>query len=242
VSDSVTQSPEPNDGPVVPASLRRDVDTLDVAARDKARRLLDVTATELADMKQSWTADLLVVHEDFERACERIREERYEPARRDELLQAAREEFLGRVQRSFEKQSRQTSDYCLSLARRMRSAVVPPERRADAAQGRSAEAALLRELLEVSKRSYVADLLSRGDRREIADTWRRAERDSDTVTLDLISAQEGDDLPAGAAEYRRRKGVQMRLSDAEELVRWVQRERTVAHAVYDSIVEAISRS
>ena len=238
----MTQSLEHKDSPVVPASLRRDVETLDQEARDKARGLLDVTATEIADMKQSWTADLLAVHEDFERACERIREERYQPARRDELLQAAREEFLGRLQRGFEKQSRQTSDYCLALARRMRSAVSPAQRYPGASRSHSMEAGLLRELLDLSKRSYVADLVARGDRREIAESWRRAQRDSDTVTLDLISAHESDDLPAGATEYRRRKNVQTRLADAEELVRWVQRERTVAHAVYDSIVEAMSRS
>jgi len=241
LTDSATQLPEKKDRPAVPASLQRDVEALDDDARDRARRLLDVSATELADMKQSWAEDLLSVHEEFERACERIREERYQPVRRDELLQAAREEFLGRLQRGFEKQNRQTSDYCLSLARRMRAAVAPAERR-NASRSLSMEAALLRELLDLSKRSHVANLVARGDRREIADSWRRAESDNDTVILDLISAREGDDLPAGAIEYRRRKNVQRRVADAEELVSWVQRERTVAHAVYDSIVEAISRS
>ena len=213
---------------------------LDENERPPVRRLLDATSRELTVMKKAWIDEFLTVGEDFERASARVRAEKYEPARRDDLLKRERAEHLERLRQVLEKQSRQASDYCLALQRRMR-AVVASGTHARPAY-RSEEAKLLSRLLDLTTRRYAADVLARDDPREIARCWRDAESSDDTAIMDAISSHEAETLPEGVASYRSKREARGRIKSANELVHWVQRERTVVRAVYDSAAEAISRA
>ena len=225
---------------VISRSLDRDVEMLDAPARAKVRRLIDATAAELAEMKNDWVEDLLDVHADFDAACATIRAERYEPSRRDELLGRARAEHLDRLRQTFERQTRRTSDYCLALRKRLGVIANPmPDARARAS---SIEGRLLAELLDLTKRTHVDQAIARGDRAEIARFWQRAVAGNDLAVMDALSDGDPDVLPPEAVAHRHRLKARERIASADELTRWVQRERTVASAVYDSVAEAVSRT
>ena len=240
MSDRTSSARKTNQPVLISRSLDRDVEMLDPAARTKVRRLIDATAAELAEMKNDWVEELLDVHADFDAAGAEIRAERYEPSRRDELLGEARAEHLDRLRQTFERQTRRTSDYCLALRKRLGAVVAPPQGARTRAAG--VEARLLAELLDLTKRTHVDQALARGDRAEIARSWQRAVAGNDVAVMDALSDGDPEILPPEAIEHRRRSQARQRITSADELTRWIQRERTVASAVYDSVAEAVSRT
>ena len=227
----------------LPAALSRDCAALSPSAAAKAKRFLETLATDVAREKDRWIAELVGVHEDFGREASRIQGERYEPARRDELLAQARADHLLRLRQTLERQTRAASDWLLETSDRWRTLV-----RADArpAHAPSPEAAVLADLLGVARRSYARSVLADNDPGELVALWRSARDLGDAATCDLIAEADPErrppELAAETSDYRARREALRRLARADELLRWLQRERTVAHAVYDSIAEALARS
>ncbi|MFH0962968.1 MAG: hypothetical protein V2A58_03035 [Planctomycetota bacterium] len=228
----------------LPAALFRDCAVLSAGAAVKARRFLDAVASEAAGQKERSIAELIAVHDDFGRESARIRDERYEPVRRDELLAQARADHLLRLRQVLERQNRASSDWILETSERWRAIVRPAV--AGPGHGSSPEAGILAELLSFARRSYVRSILAGDDRREIVVLWRAAHEAGDSATCDLVADVEPErrppELAAAVSDYRARRDARRRLERSDELLRWLQRERTVAHAVYDSVAETLARS
>lgn len=228
-----------------PPALLRDCALLPERGAAGAARFLRDLSGDLAARKEKWIDDILTIQEDYNRASERIHAERYEPARRDELLDLGRGEHLLRLRQALELQNRSTSDWVIDVQNRWRAAIRcdRPDRRR---RPESAEAGLLAELIDVTRQSHAWRVLDRGDAAEVAALWRAAVERNDTATLDFISDQRPDDLGGplapDLARYRRKRQALRRLERADDLAAWIQRERTVAHAVYDSVAEAIARA